>query len=160
MGVQLNNTGTGVVTLASPASGTVSLTLPSADGSSGQVLQTNGSGGLSFVTSNVNTEVVYAITDAAAFEINPSNGGIQTITLGANRTPKATSFTAGQSLTLMVTAGAFTLTWTDTTFGTSGVKWVGSGGPGAAPTLSTTAITIIELWKVGSQVYGALVGVA
>jgi hypothetical protein len=122
-------------------------------------LQTNGSGGLSFVTSNVNTEVVYVITDAAAFEINPSNGGIQTITLGANRTPKATSFTAGQSLTLMVTAGAFTLTWTDTTFGASGVKWVGPTAPGTAPVLSTSDVTVIELWKVGSQVYGAFVGI-
>jgi hypothetical protein len=60
----------------------------------------------------------------------------------------------------MVTAGSFTLTWTDTTFGPSGVKWLGASAPGSAPTLSTTAITIIELWKVGTQVYGALVGIA
>jgi hypothetical protein len=104
----------------------------------------------------ITKETVFAITDGAAFEINPANGGIQTITLGANRTPKGTNFTAGQSVTLMVTAGAFTLTWTDTTFGTSGVKWVG----GAAPTLSTTLISIVELWKVGTQVYGAFVGAA
>jgi len=105
-------------------------------------------------------ETIFAITDAAAFEINPANGGIQTITLGANRTPKGTNFTAGQSVTLMVTAGANTLTWTDTTFGTSGVKWIGATAPGSAPTLSTTAISIIELWEVGTQVYGAFVGVA
>jgi len=104
----------------------------------------------------ITKESVFAITDGAAFEINPANGGIQTITLGASRTPKGTSFTAGQSVTLMITAGAFTLTWTDTTFGTSGVRWVG----GAAPTLSTTLISIIELWKVGTQVYGASVGIA
>jgi hypothetical protein len=133
--------------------------LPSADGLSGQVMQTNGSGGLSFVTVSVNTEVVYPITDVAAFEINPSNGGIQTITLGGNRTPKATSFSAGQSVMLMVTAGSFTLTWTDTTFGPSGAKWVGPAAPGTAPVLSTSDITVIEFWKVGSQVYGALVGV-
>jgi hypothetical protein len=160
MGIQFNNTGTGVVTLASPSSGTPSFTLPSADGTNGQVLQTNGSGALSFGGGGSLVETVYAITDAAAFEINPTNGGIQTITLGANRTPKATSFTAGQSVNFMVTAGSFTLTWTDTTFGPSGVKWIGSGGPGTAPTLSTTAITVIELYKVGSQVYGSLVGIA
>jgi hypothetical protein len=50
MAIQFNNTGTGTVTLASPSSGTVALTLPSADGTSGQVLQTNGSGVLSFAT--------------------------------------------------------------------------------------------------------------
>jgi hypothetical protein len=105
-------------------------------------------------------ETVYAITDGAAFEINPANGGIQTITLGASRTPKGTSFTAGQSVSLVVTAGAYTLTWTDTTFGASGVKWIGASAPGTAPTLSTTATTFIELWKVGTQVYGALVGIA
>jgi hypothetical protein len=105
-------------------------------------------------------ETVATITDAAAFEINPANGGIQTITLTANRTPKGTNFTAGQSVTLMVTAGAFTLTWTDTTFGPSGVKFVGISGPGTYPALSTSAISIIELWEVGTQVYGAFVGIA
>jgi hypothetical protein len=100
-------------------------------------------------------ETVFTITDAAAFEVNPANGGIQLITLGASRTPKATSFAAGQSVTLMVNDGtAYTLTWTDTTWGTSGVIWVG----GSAPTLATTGYTVIEFWKVSTQVYGALVG--
>jgi len=100
-------------------------------------------------------ETVFAITDGAAFEINPANGGIQTITLGASRTPKGTNFTAGQSVTLMINDGtAYTITWTDATFGTGGVIWVG----GTAPTLATTGFTVIELWEVGTQVYGALVG--
>jgi hypothetical protein len=103
------------------------------------------------------TEDVYTITDGAAFEIDPGNGTIQLITLGAARTPKATNFAAGESVTLMVLDGSgYTLTWTDTTFGTSGMVWVG----GTAPTLDTTKYTVIELWKVGSQVYGALVGAA
>jgi hypothetical protein len=50
MAIQFNNTGTGTVTLASPSSGTVALTLPAADGTNGQVIQTNGSGVLSFAT--------------------------------------------------------------------------------------------------------------
>jgi hypothetical protein len=100
-------------------------------------------------------ETVFTITDGAAFEVNPANGGIQLITLGANRTPKATNFTAGQSVTLMVDDGSgFTLTWTDTTWGTSGVVWIG----GVAPTLATTGYTVLEFWKVSSQVYGAIVG--
>ncbi len=103
------------------------------------------------------SEDIYTITDGAAFEIDPGNGSIQLITLGASRTPKATNFTAGESVTLMVLDGsAYSITWTDTTFGTSGVVWIG----GTAPTLDTTKYTVIEFWKVGTQVYGALVGVA
>jgi hypothetical protein len=133
------------------------LTLPDV---STTVVGTDATQTLSNKTLTGTTETVYAITDGAAFEINPANGGIQTITLGANRTPKGTSFAAGQSVTLMVTASTYTLTWTDTTFGASGVKWVGASAAGSAPTLSTSAISIIELWKVSSQVYGAFVGVA
>ena len=100
-------------------------------------------------------ETVFTITDGAAFEINPANGGIQIITLGASRTPKGTNFTEGQSVTLMINDGtAYTITWTDATFGTGGVIWVG----GSAPTLATTGYTVVELWEVGTQVYGALVG--
>jgi hypothetical protein len=96
------------------------------------------------------TETVFTITDAAAFEINPNNGPIQLITLGANRTPAATTFAAGQSVTLMINDGtAFAITWT-----TVGVVWVG----GTAPTLATTGWTVIELWKVASTIYGAWVG--
>jgi hypothetical protein len=100
-------------------------------------------------------EDVFTITDGAAFEVDPGNGSIQLITLGASRTPKATNFAAGESLLLMVNDGtAYTLTWTDTTWGPSGVIWVG----GSAPALATTGYTVIEFWKVGSQVYGARVG--
>lgn len=159
---------------------------PTADGTNGQVIKTNGSGVLSFVTAatgdvtttgtqtltnkTVNSstftdpiivgailEDVYTITDGAAFEIDPGNGSIQLITLGASRTPKATNFAAGESVTLMVDDGsAYTLTWTDATFGGSGVVWKTNGG--VAPTLNTTGYTVITLWKVSTQVYGARVG--
>ena len=106
-------------------------------------------------------ETVYTITDGAAFEINPSNGSIQIVVLGANRTPKGTSFQNGQAMTLVVDDGtAYTLTWTDTTFGASGVKWLGNGVAGSAPTLSTTGYTWITLWKIAGQVYGNLAGVS
>lgn len=102
-------------------------------------------------------EDVFTITDGAAFEIDPANGSIQLITLGASRTPKATNFAAGEAVTLMVDDGtAYTLTWTDATFGGSGVVWKTNAG--AAPTLNTTGYTVITLWKVGTQVYGARVG--
>jgi hypothetical protein len=100
-------------------------------------------------------EDVFTITDGAAFEVDPANGSIQLITLGASRTPKATNFAAGESITLMVNDGtAYTVTWTDATWGGSGVVWVG----GSAPTLATSGYTVIQFWKVSTQVYGAYVG--
>lgn len=102
-------------------------------------------------------EDVYTISDGAAFEIDPGNGSVQLITLGASRTPKATNFAAGESVVLMVDDGtAYTITWTDATFGGSGVVWKTDGG--VAPTLNTTGYTAIVLWKVSTQVYGARVG--
>ncbi len=95
-------------------------------------------------------ETVFTITDGASVDINPANGTIQLWTLGANRTPTATSFAAGQSVTLMIADGtAYAVTWT-----TIGVTWVG----GSAPTLPTTGYGVIQLWKVSSTVYGAYVG--
>ena len=124
---------------------TTSLTAPS-----GAIVGTTDTQTLSGKTITGTKETVYTITDGAAFEIDPANGGIQTITLTASRTPAATNFTAGQSVTLMINDGtAYTITWT-----TVGVVWVG----GSAPTLATTGYTVIELWKVASTIYGAYVG--
>lgn len=95
-------------------------------------------------------EDVYTITDGAAFEIDPSNGTIQQVTLGASRTPAATNFASGESVTLKIADGtAYTITWS-----TVGVVWVG----GSAPTLATTGWTIVVLWKDGSTIYGKYVG--
>jgi hypothetical protein len=95
-------------------------------------------------------ETVFTITDGASVDLNPANGTVQLWTLGANRTPTATSFAAGQSMTLMVDDGtARTITWT-----TIGVVWVG----GSAPTLPTSGYGVIELWKVSTTIYGAYVG--
>ena len=94
------------------------------------------------------TEDVYTITDGASVDLDPSNGSIQTWTLGANRTATATNFAAGESMLVMVADGtAYTLTWPTMT-------WVG----GSAPTLATSGYSVIELWKVGSTLYGAHVG--
>jgi hypothetical protein len=95
-------------------------------------------------------ENVFTITDGASVDLDPANGTVQLWTLGANRTPTATNFAAGQSMTLMINDGtARTITWT-----TIGVVWVG----GTAPTLATSGYTVIELWEVGTTIYGALVG--
>lgn len=100
-------------------------------------------------------EDIFTISDGAAFEVDPGNGSVQLITLGANRTPKATNFAAGEAVTLMVNDGtAYTLTWTDATWGSGGVIWVG----GSAPTLATSGYSVLQFWKVASQIYGARVG--
>jgi hypothetical protein len=96
-------------------------------------------------------EEVFTITDGASVDIDPSNGSIQLWTLTASRTPVLpTSWTAGQGITLQIADGtAYAITWT-----TMGVIWVG----GVAPPLAEAGYTVVELWKVGTTIYGALVG--
>lgn len=96
------------------------------------------------------TEDVYAIVDGASVDLDPANGTVQTWTLGASRSPTATSFASGQSITLMIDDGtAYAVTWPSVTWKTNG---------GTAPTLNATGITAIQLWKVSTVLYGARVG--
>lgn len=95
------------------------------------------------------TETVFAITGTTP-AISPTNGGIQTWTLSGNSTPTEGTWVSGQSLTIMIDDGTdYTVTWTSLVD-----AWVG----GLAPVLATTGYTIVELWKVGTTVYGASVG--
>ena len=93
-------------------------------------------------------ETIFAITDASSVALDPDNGMMQTWTLGANRTA-TDSLTTGQSMILIVTASSsnYTVTWPTMT-------WVG----GSAPTLGGATPTAIELFKIGSTLYGATVG--
>lgn len=98
------------------------------------------------------TDTVYAISDGASVDIDPSNGRYQTWTLGANRTPTATNFANGQSVTLFINDGtAYGVTWTSIS-----VTWLNNGG--TAPALATAGFTAITLIKVGGAVYGFLAG--
>ena len=102
------------------------------------------------------TEEVFTITDGASVDLDPSNGTIQLWALGASRSPTASSFANGQSMTLMIDDGAaYAITWPSSIF------WIG----GAAPTLAAGGLTVIQLWRAdGSSTYtpgtifGALVG--
>lgn len=97
------------------------------------------------------TEEVFAISGTAPV-LSPDNGSIQTWTLTANSTPTAGTWASGQSITLMIDDGtARTITWTSLA-----VSW--KTNTGSAPTLNTTGLTAIALWKVGSTIYGARVG--
>jgi hypothetical protein len=93
-------------------------------------------------------ETVFAVTGTTP-ALSPTNGTIQTWTLSGASTPTAGTWTAGASLSLQITASTNTITWSSVA-----VTWIG----GSAPTLSTTVTTNIELWKIGSTIYGALVG--
>jgi hypothetical protein len=96
------------------------------------------------------TEEVFTITDGVSVDLDPSNGTVQVWTLGASRSPTASSFASGQSLTLMIDDGAaYSITWPSVTWKTDG---------GSAPTLNTTGFTAIQLWKVSTVLYGARVG--
>ena len=89
-------------------------------------------------------ETVFALTGNTP-AISPAAGTIQTWTLAANSTPTLGTWASGAGLTLMLTAGAFAVTWPAITWATA---------DGNAPTPKTTGVTIIVLWKVGSTVYG------
>lgn len=93
-------------------------------------------------------EKVYAITGTTP-ALDPNNGTIQTWTLTANSTP-TDSLSAGESILLMVDDGsAYTITWPT-------INWVNNLG--VAPSLSVVGYTVISIWKVGSSLYGSLVG--
>ena len=93
---------------------------------------------------------VYTITDAAGFAIDPTNGDLQKVTLGANRTPTVANWVDGDSVTLLVADGtAYTITWT-----TIGVVWKG----GTAPTLAATGFTEINITRENGVYRGVHVG--
>lgn len=87
----------------------------------------------------------YTITDGASVDLNPANGAIQTWTLGASRTATANNFPSGASMLLCVDDGtSFTLTYPT-------ITWVGAT---SAPILATTGFTFVQLWKIGTTLYG------
>lgn len=94
------------------------------------------------------TEKVYTVSGTTP-GINPTNGTIQLWTLSANSTPTFT-LGAGKSVTLGITAGAFSVTWPGT------IKWIG----GLEPTLDGTNIDWITFWQAGSTIYASHAGAA
>lgn len=131
------------VALHAPASITANytLTLPAADGSNGQVLQTNGSGTLSWTSvlssaSPTFTGAIYAngsyrgnVNAVAALDIDCSAGNYFTKTINGNSTFTVSNVPAGRSFgfVLQLTHTSGTITWF------SGVNWPS----GTAPTLTT-----------------------
>lgn len=92
-------------------------------------------------------EDVFALSGTSP-ALDPDNGSVQTHTLSGTTT-YSDSLAEGESITLMINAGANTVTWPTTT-------WVNNAG--SAPTLATSGYTVVALWKVSTTLYGALVG--
>jgi hypothetical protein len=150
--------GTNYVGLKAPASLSADLTytLPSADGTSGQFLSTNGSGVLSFASGGVtgvstsatgtvltlsDSNILFGkggyfaeatLTDGATVTWNASTQQVCKLTLGGNRTISApTNGVTGQFISIAViqdATGSRTLTWN------SAYEFTGD----TAPTLTTT----------------------
>ena len=140
--------GTGTTTLTGVVIGNGTSAFTTKTNPSGAFVGTSDTQTLTNKTFTGFTQTVFTITDGSSVDLNPANGTIQVWTLGANRSPTANSFAAGQSMTLMVDDGtARTITWPS-------VTWVG----GVAPTLATSGYTVVVLWKVSTTLYGALVG--
>lgn len=96
------------------------------------------------------TESVDSLSGTSV-SVDPSNGSLATHTLSGSTTYSyAAGWVAGESITLHITSNGNSVTWPTT-------KWVG----GEAPDLSGTDGThLVNLWKVGSDVYGAYIGEA
>jgi hypothetical protein len=150
--------GTNYVSLSAPTtlSADLFLTLPSADGTSGQFLSTNGSGVLSFASGGVtgvstsatgtvltlsDSNILFGkggyfaeatLTDGATVTWNASTQQVCKLTLGGNRTISApTNGATGQFISIAViqdATGSRTLTWN------SAYEFTGD----TAPTLTTT----------------------
>lgn len=169
--------GTNYVAFKAPSSiaSNVTWTLPSADGTSSQVLQTNGSGTLSWATAatgdvtltgtqtltnktieagtftNGYTEEVATANTGTSYTIDLANGSVQILTLTGSATVTMPTATAGKSFIVFLKTGAGSYTCTFT-----GVKWSG----GTAPTITSTASKqdIFSFFADGTNWYGVTVG--
>jgi hypothetical protein len=93
-------------------------------------------------------DTVNSLSAAASVALDPTTGGIQTITLGQATTFTLSNWASGHRMTLMIDDGSnYAVTWPT-------MQWAG----GVAPTLATSGYNTIELWYVGSTLYGAYVG--
>ena len=142
---------TQLATTAFVAAQAFSTALPSQTGNSGKLVTTDGTNAswTASPTFTGYTETVYALSGTTP-AFSEANGSIQTWTLSGASTP-TDSLTTGQSLILIITPGAYSITWPTLT-------WTKVGGGGAAPTLYSAGKTTVILWKIGSTLYASHLG--
>lgn len=138
------------ISIGTPSDGSV--TQAKLDGAFDATLVKTPNGTASGLTLNDGyTEEIFAVTGTTP-ALSPTNGSIQTWTLSGASTPTAGTWANGQSITLLIDDGtANTITWSSVA-----VTWKTNGG--SAPTLLTSGLTVIQLWKVADVIYGARVG--
>ena len=153
--MQLNcSSNTHGVKIKSPphsAAASYTLILPNTVGTADQILQTNGTGTLSW-TDATSGDATQTLTDAATVTWNMANGNIGLWTIGGNRTLQApTNAVVGTSVIRLTqdATGSRTVTWP------ANFKW----SAGSAPVLSTAAaaIDILSFIYDGTNFYGSLV---
>lgn len=105
--------------------------------------------GVESLTNKTITDTVFALTGTTP-AFTATNGAMQTWTLTAASTP-TNALTSGQSIILVITPGAFAVTWPS-------VTWTKQGGSGAAPTLFSAGKTSVVLWMLGAVLYGSHLG--
>lgn len=101
------------------------------------------------LTNKTITDTVFTVAGTTP-ALAATNGAVQTWTLTAASTP-TNALTTGQSIILVITPGAFAITWPS-------VTWTKQGGSGAAPTLFSAGKTSVVLWRVGAVLYGSHLG--
>lgn len=138
--------------VATPSSANLASLVTDETGTGSLVLGTNPALTAPTITGTI-IEDVYnwaSTSGAVTTELEPANGSIQTLTLTGNITSLTDNIAAGEAITLIIDDGtAYTITWPTMT-------WVNNGA--VAPTLATSAKTVVVLWKVSTTLYGVLVG--
>jgi hypothetical protein len=170
--LRLSGSSSGYVGIApAAAAGSTTYTLPSADGTSGQVLSTNGSGTLSWASSG-GSGTVTSVGGTGTVNGITLTGTVTTsgnLTLGG--TLSGVSLTSQVTGTLPVGNGGTGITSgssggipyfsTSSTIGTSNVLALGAlmvgGGAGAAPDTTTTGIGVLTALGLGVGSAGAFV---
>ncbi len=105
--------------------------------------------GTETLTNKTIVDTVYALTGTTP-AVTATNGAVQTWTLSGASTP-TNSLTSGQSIILVITPGAHSITWPS-------VVWTKQGGSGTLPTLYSAGKTVVVLWMVDAVLYGSHLG--
>ena len=94
------------------------------------------------------TEQTQALATTGTVDIDPADGTIATISMTGNVTITAGNMVDGQFVTLKISSvGANTVTWPS-------ISWM----YGVAPTLDQINDNWVNIWKVGTSLYGSYLG--
>ena len=93
------------------------------------------------------TEEVYSAGTDGDIDIDPANGTIQTVDMSGDVVFDQLNFGSGQFVTLRITSASYNVTWPS-------MEWMF----GNSPNLSSTGTNWVQIWKVGTQLYGSYIG--